>query len=95
MRDYRTNKTIEEMNEQELVTYCLGDIQNACNIPPIAEALKLVTRRLRDLGLNGNDHIAMRWLIDKLYSLVGREVDERDDHERALVDHALKTLRGE
>jgi len=79
-------QSIKNMNEQELVNFALGDIQNACNIPPIAQALKDVTCRLRDLNCNGNDHIAIKWLIDKLASLVGRDVEAINEHEKSLVD---------
>lgn len=80
-------KSISEMNEQELVNFAMGDIQSTCNIPPIAQALKDVTIRLRDLNCNGNDHIAIKWLIDKLASLVNRDVTPINDHENKLVDN--------
>lgn len=86
---------IKNMNEQQLVNFALGDIQSACNIPPIAMALRDVTIRLRDLGLNGNDHIAIKWIIDKLYSLVNRDVNANTDHEKNLVDNYFKKLHGE
>lgn len=78
---------INEMTEQELVNFAMGDIQSACNIPSIAQALKDVTLRLRELGCNGNDHIAMKWLIDKLARLVDRDVMAINEHEQALVDN--------
>lgn len=81
------------MDEQQLVDFSLGDVQSACNIPPIAQALKDVTIRLRDLGCNGNDHIAIKWLIDKLCSLVGRDVIPINDHEKQLIDNHF-TIRG-
>ena len=83
---------INEMDEQQLVDFSLGDVQSACNIPPIAQALKDVTIRLRDLGCNGNDHIAIKWLIDKLASLVNRDVTPINEHESSLVDNYYKSI---
>lgn len=80
-------KLIKDMTEQELVNFSMGDIQFACNIPPIANALKEVTIRLRDLGCNGNNHIAMKWLIDKLASLTNRDVEPINTYEKTLVDN--------
>jgi len=79
---------INEMNEQELVFFAMDNfLQNACNIHAIAQTFIDVTRRLRQLNINGNDHIAQKWIIDKLYSLVGRTVAPKNIHEEKLVNN--------
>lgn len=83
---------IEDMNEQELVNFAMGDIQSACNMTAITNSLLQVTRRLRELDLNGNDHIAMKWLIDKLASLVDRDVTPINLHEQSLVDKFYESI---
>lgn len=83
---------ISEMTEQELVNLATGSyLQNACNVSAIANTFCEVTRRLRDLNLNGNDHIAQKWIIDKLSSLVGRDILPANEHEDTLVENAFRS----
>ena len=50
---------------------------------------------MRDLGCNGNDHIAIKWIVDKLASLMDRDVTPINDHEKQLADNYWESLNSE